>query len=413
MPTLTDPVNKRVQFDPDGEGIDLVDMSNMQLFAQAQIFEGLLLATASNALDDPAVPNTSLDLEANDQPNDLGISLEGVVFAPVPGAGYVRTNGVANQVITVSGPLIGVIAEPFNGDGESVAPFRLNGIQTLTTSVGHATLVRVDLVEIRLSFVDSDPEARHFEDATTREPTSQNPDKVRRTQCEIQIKEGTAGSGMPAPTAGFLALAAIVVPALHNAAHSSDNVHDLRWPLGNVVAYDVPFNQMIKLGGAPWTENATNGLVGAAGGSGVSDKVYALCPIASKTARLVGVGVYGAVGTPTNEARLVRYENNTGSGAPVITQLSAIDDKVWDTIGYRTATAIQIVDELIGGAIVGAGRVAGSHVMTPLWCSTYPGGVARARTAQGDHAARFAMQFSTGGSPASVSFVRFFIAHGL
>lgn len=412
MPVLTDPLNKRVLFDPDGEAIDLTDSNNMQLFAAAQLLEGIMLATATNALDEPTVPNTALDLEAGDLIHDLGIDVTtDVVFAPVPSAGYVRANGVANQVVTVSGPLITVIAEPFNGDGESVAPFRLNGVQTLTTSVGHATLVRVDLVEIQITFVDSDPEARHFEDATTRAPSSQTPDKVRRTQCEIQIKEGTPGAGMPAPTVGFRALAAIVVPALHNAAHSADNVHDLRWPLGKVVAYDVPFNQMIKLGGAPWTENATNGLVAAAGGSGVGDKVYALCPIATKTARLVGVGVYGAAGTPTNTARLVRYENNTGSGAPIITQLSTLDEVIWDTIGYRTATALRIIGELVN--ITGGGKVAGTRIMTPLWCSTYPGGVARARTIQGDHSARFAMEFSTGGSPASVSFVRFFIAHGL
>ncbi len=413
MAILTDPINKRVQFDPDGEGLDFTDLSNMQLFAQAQILEGLMLSTASNAIDDATTPNTALDLEANDLVNDLGINITDIVFAPVPGAGFVRPNGVANQVVTVSGPLMAVIDEPFNGTGEAIAPFRLNGVQTLTTAVGHATLVRVDLVEIKIEFVDSDPEARHFEDATTRAPSSQNPDKVRRTQCTIQIKQGTAGAGMPAPTAGYLALAAIVVPALHNAAHGADAVHDLRWPLGNVTAYDVPYNQMIKLGGAPWTEVGANGHVAAAGGSGVGDTVLALCPIASKTARLVGIGVYGSVGTPPNIARLCRYENNTGSGAPVITELSAIDDKVWDTVGYRTVTAEQIIDELSGGAISGGGRVATTHIMTPLWCSTYPGGVARPRSAQGDHSARFAMKFSTGGSPAAISFVRFFIAHGL
>lgn len=403
MAFVTEPFSRRVLFN-DGEGIDPEDLNNLGLFFQESIVGNLLGSAVPDGIADPLSPGDVLDLNSGSAWNQLGLDYTGLVLAPFPGCAYVGSTGVANQLYTVPGPIVLPLGEPFSAGSDPLWCMRLPQV-TLTTAVGHATLVRFDLVEIAASAVDADPTPRDFEDAATRAHSSANLNKTRRLSFEIRIKQGTPGAGYPAPTAGAFAIAAIRIPATHNAAHSTDNLRDLRVPLGNVDQIDVLPKDFYLTGANPWA--VADGSFAAFANATGTDPIYIPCPIAAKSARLIGVGLYGTAG-PSAACGLYRMLHG---GA---TQLIADTADLFDTAGYRVRSMVQLMDDAdTGGAIYPGTRAAGTRIGTPIWADGTPSGVANLRSADpGPTVGRLALRVASE-DVASVAFARFYLAKGL
>lgn len=417
MPVTTDLSARRVRFDPDGEGLDFTDLANMQLFQQSQEHNMLLSGGMADGVGDPELVFDVTDPEAMSNFNDLGFEYGGSVLSPWPGAGRWYPGIGARTFVSAAGPMVMVIDEPWNGGGEELALFRLPGSLTLTTAIGDAQ-PRFDLVEVKLEYVDGDNVTRHFEDAVTRAPSTQLTDKERQVQLTYQIKQGVAGATpvLPAPTAGYVAMLAVFVPALHNAVHTPAAVCDLRIPFG-CRAIDVDAKGFFLAGTNPWVVDDDSMAAVAAAGSVFADKVWVQCPVASKSARLLAVGVFGE-GGPDPKARIVRFSHD--GGAPVVDPLCELDTMIYgNPKGFRFASMVAIMDQIaVFQAGLGA-RVADTRIGLPLWCNGYAGGLAHVgEGANGvgsgieDPSTKLGIEITDefGGS---VSFVRFWIAEGL
>lgn len=87
-------------------------------------------------------------------------------FAPYPGCGYARVTAVANQIGVIPGPVIqvisdsGAVASPTESTPTILTHWISQDEFLLTTAVGHATLPRIDVVEMKLELIDTDPTAR-------------------------------------------------------------------------------------------------------------------------------------------------------------------------------------------------------------------------------------------------------------
>lgn len=418
MATQTDNNSRRVLFDPDGFAIDRTDDNNSQLFAMAR--QMILWASGiTNAVDDPSSPGTFADLElgqAWNQQSD-GADANDLVFAPFPGAGFVGP-GLANHLTLYPGPLMLFTGAPFASTGEEFVSYWVNTPIDLTTAVGDATNPRIDLVEIKAEWVDGDAQSRHFEDATTRAPSSQTEDKERGVQITVQIKQGTpaATPAYPAPTAGFAPLAAVRVPALHNGVHTVSNLRDMRWPLGGLRVIDVDARGFWLQGTNPWLLNEAGMYVETDGATtAVADSVIVQCPIGAKSARLLGVGIYGAAaGNPSVE--LVRIDHNLPA-TPTITQLADLDTgQIFDVAGFNNMGAIELMDPLgVAGTPQAGARLANRRVGSPMWCNGYAAGSGQEGSIPETPFSKLGVRIKSenDGSDAFVSFVRFYVAQGL
>ncbi len=415
MTTVTDSHSRRVLFHP-GEGLDDRDFNDTQLYTYSQLVENLLASAPARAIDNPVSPLSIIDHEIGDVWNDGTLTNTGEVFCPYAGAGYVRATANANELTTVPGPIMQCIGSTFDGSGESVALFRLP-TTTLTTTTGDATHPRVDLVEVKLEFVDADNTARDFEDAITGAKTTTNFDKTRRVQCTIQIKAGTpaASPAYPAPTAGYAVLAAVYVPALHNAAHSADNLRDHRFPLGSVRVYDTPANEFWRPGGSPWTVSQEQYATDPSGGA--TSSVFAYCNRVGKNARLVGISVYGRWGDGfASNVELVRTLHQLVSTPSHTTIATPSTSLLNGTPALRSISTITISDQLNTNGTHKGSRVASTRIGVPMWMSGWPAGVAKPETASAPTTVtKLGLKITSESTtdPGFVSFVRWFVLEGL
>lgn len=420
MPTDTNEHARRVLYHPDGEAIDRTDDNNAQLFQRMHEFNLLLSGAQVDGWGEPTDPGASAinTPERGDGLNGLGFTYGEAVMTPFPGAAFIYSP--TTRALTISaGPLVGLTDEPWQPTGEEFAVYRSAGNMSVQTAVGDATNPRIDLLEVKFSYADGDPQTRHFEDAVTRAPSSQpSTNKDRHVVFDYQIKAGTpaANPTYPTPTAGYVALAAVYVPANHNAVHSPDNIRDLRVPFG-IRAVDVDVKGFHFTGSNPWT---ALGMLAAAGGSSDpdDDRVIVPCPISSRNARLVAVGIHGDLGGDARFA-LVRmdHDNTSPLPPPTITELCDLGG-ICSAPGFAFADAIMIADALNVGGVYKGVRAANTRVGTPLWCNGWSNGAGRPGVASDDGVetttSRLAVSF--GGETAAscrVAYVRFWIAEGL
>lgn len=414
MAVSVDNFHQRVIY-TEGEAVEDVDLTNQQIYEHLGQFQNFRVSGIADYLDDPTAPGTILDLENGRQWNLQGLAsnCSDLVFAPYPGCGFFAPNGVANQLESIDGPLIFIDDDdPFGGDPDRVCPFRLPFNVVLTTAAGHATHPRIDLVELRCEWFSTDSTSRNFQDEVTRALTSTSTNKRRAVQVTIQIRQGTAAAtpAYPAPTTGYAAIGAILVPATHNAAHDVANWRDLRMPMGKVVPYDVPAHLMYRQGATPWTLATSNWCNVA---PSLADFLYAQCPVGAMNGRLVGVGLYGdnAGGSTCNLKRIL-HDGVT----PTFTTLCNLqlgDDLFNTPEAFRTKTVVQLMDDFAGAGSAYAGtRLTNRRIGTPMWCNTHPAGPAVARAANADDLAVLAIEIN-GDMGSTVSLVRFYVAQGM
>ena len=420
MATILDPY-KLVKFNSDGEFLDGNDLTDLQRYAIAAQLEQLVLSSVTDAVDDPAAPGSTMDLESGLGTNSLSLTFDDLVFAPHAGAGFVIAGGAARSLTLAPGPIVCMADEPLSGTLDAVLSFRFptGGGVTLTTAIGDGANPRIDLVEVKLEVIDdaTDTAVRDHEDGVTGAPSTQVVVKGRRVQCTIQIKQGLAAAApvYPATSVGFKAMAAVYVPALHNAVHSPANIRDLRWPLGKVTPHDVFPPSFWYPGPNAWQDFAGNepapplyAIAPAAGGT-----IYIPCPVGGRNARLVGVGLFGRSDSGPS-VTLVRVDHNLPA-APTITPLANLDASIIDDAGgFMTMSAVQLADEL-GTLTPGRGtRAAGTRIGTPIWCNGYPGGPAVSRGLTRERpSSHLALKVTAPNNLNFVSFARFYIAEGL
>lgn len=409
-----DPNQRRVRFNPDGEGVDFTDHNNMQLFAQQRDWLTLFSASLANAAGDPNDPGGAPHAEAFTYLHELSM-YGGSAITLHPGSAYVSPGG-ANQLVINAGTIAQQLDEPWS-TGEDFALVHTGiGVLTLATAVGDATNPRIDVVEIKLSYGDGDPQDRHFEDATTRAPSTQSTNKERGISFSYQIKQGTpaANPTYPTPSAGYVAMAAVYVPATHNAAHSAANIRDLRMPVG-VRCIDVDVNGFHFTGSNPWTKV---GMIAhaAAASDADADRVIVPCPISTKSARLLAVAIHGFADDPRCE--LGRIDYPTGGGAVTFTSYADLMNISGAMLqgDMVTIDSMALADQFEDTAVIKGVRAASTRVGTALWCNGYAGGMAHAGQSTNDTpeatVSRLALSFG-GVTTSQVGLVRFWIAEGL
>lgn len=418
----TDIYSKRVLFS-DGEGVDPFDFNELQRLASRQLLDNLLGSLVPDAIDDPTNPGgvaALLDFELSRGVNSGLITPNDLAFTTNPGCGYWKASTNARELVCVPGTIIQFIDSLTAPTDTAFATFRLGGYGTaltIQTAVGDASLPRIDLVELKLEYVDADPENRDFEDAITGAKTTTTPNKTRRVQATIQVKQGTPNvvPHYPAPSAGFVAMCAVWVPDNHNAVHSTANIRDLRMPLGGVRVYDVPASQFAMPGATPWFYIPGNPspflcAQGPASGTGYA---YAICPVTSRKARLIGIGCYSR---DVLSAELVRVEHNL-TAVPTMTQLADLDGGFFSMLngtGDLTVLSMtQLMYQLGDATPVKGPPATNTRVGSPMWCNAFACGPARTVGAYPATPSPVLAVRLGGDATSFASFVRFVVAEGL
>lgn len=416
MATYTDIYHQIVTF-TDGEAFEATDLTRMQLGPLKQSLVNLRFSGVCDAIGDPTAIGAVRDLEAGSLWNTMTLTaFTDLAFAPYPSCGYVRPTVNARELECVPGPLLfSSDPEPFNDGGVYAIRLRTN---TFTTAVGDATNPRIDLVEIKVDTIITDSTVRNFEDGTSRALSSSETLKTEAAEVTIQIKQGTpsATPAYPTPTSGFVALAAVYVPATHNAVHSADNIRDMRMPLGAIVPYDVYAHQIYRNGPTPWLQDADTADFRISAPSSASP-VYAMCPVGSATGRLVGIGVHGeSLGSTT--CKLKRVIFNGGGGGPGLVDLADLreDFDAFDSPeALRRKNMVELMNNINATGTYKGTRVTNTRVGTPIWCNGFPAGVAYGAgpVSSGQQTVSHLAVELNATTGSTISLVRFYVAHGL
>lgn len=213
----------------------------------------------------------------------------------------------------------------------------------LATTLGAAdALPRIDRICVKIDAVDGPLEARHFEDAATREVTSQNLSVTKDTRITKQVVVGVpdAAPVAGAVPAGFVKWCDVLVPGSAVALLPA-NFTDHRLPAGlhvvDVLAHDALCDP------AKWTYSvgagATPDLDRVATAADSKPILFIPGPPAPETGRLVKVGLvasYAADGTAGRSHRLVR----TGAAGSFLVgdDLADLRDTIDGTPYYFEAT---------------------------------------------------------------------------
>lgn len=275
----------------DGESLEPDDLNNISRFTHALVTDQLLQYTAGS--DDFGGDPEMGGQNGSDVP---------AVFAycPAPGAAFLR-EGSANHKIQIAPGTLFQKIDTSDGLGSTLVPFTFAGTEEWTLTDGDVTNPRVDLLQMKLEYIEGGPEARNFEDATTRAKSTTNPDKRRSVQCTLSVKAGTPGASPTVPTAdsGFVPVGLAMVgngwttvgtaPIFGVDTTATNNlvIHDVRMPM-RVRAHRVD-PVLFKLVTA-WALSNTNSTVTS---SNATNDLYV--PYPGGAGRLVGIGVHHVV----------------------------------------------------------------------------------------------------------------------
>lgn len=270
----------------DGEGITHTDANNAQRFLIAAIQEQILATMIPNI--GLTVSAGSHDPEFYSQANAASLGPDWVTIATSrafclqPGSAFLRKGSAANKVQIAQGTLMQLISSTLTGDDAKLLSYTFAGTEEVTIAAGPGGgLRRIDLIQMKLEYVEGTAVSRDFEDATTRIVTSTSMNTTRRVQCTLSIKSSAnaATPTIPDPDSGYCVIGTVAVE--ENYATGTDLffgfdwdgggtngfVYDQRWPL-RVKAYRIEPSQWyaktawtITQGVKAVATNATNELI--------------------------------------------------------------------------------------------------------------------------------------------------------
>lgn len=324
---MTTEIYKRVLYN-DGEAQTYGDANDAQDFIRATIWDKII----QNLIGNTKLTGASLlEFGGNngvDAPNHLAYCLHG-------GQAYLRPGSATNKVQIAPGVLIQKVGTT-DGSAPSVLAYAFAGTEEFTLTNGDATNPRIDLLQMKLEFVDGDSQSRDFQDAVTGANTSTSMNKKRFIQCTLSVKAGAAAANptYPDPDAGYVAVGGALVgpgyvtsqqafwgtPASANTALSSDItgevfIHDQRMPL-NIQSFSVDPSMMRLV--TAWTNNGDH-----VTSSNAVNQLNVPNPKGGNTSRLVGIEFYcGSFNNDTTNDVLVRMDPVTTDIMNYITGIS-------------------------------------------------------------------------------------------
>jgi hypothetical protein len=240
--------------------------------------------------------------------------------------------------------------------------------------------------------------------------------KSRKVQATFQVKQGVAAAtpSYPACDAGFVPLFGIKVPSGSGSNPvTTANIIDMRWPLGGVRPYDVLAS---GFGLGDWALSDVNAF---AAKTDVTGSMNALCPAATRVGRVIGVGLYGKLNNDPSSSIVakqvqVKSENPNTVNVHRFTALeTALKGAGSDGI-YAFASAVNIMDD---NTYLSGVRASNTRNGNPLWTNGGRSGVhdglstVTATSSEIDRLGLFVE--SVGSAHAFLSFIRFFVAHGM
>lgn len=279
----------------DGEGITHGDLNNARAFLGARLFDQVLARMCGNlaAMEDPDIGAEG----GNDS------ALTSIAYTLNGGQCVIAQGSTNVKVKLLPGTILQRIAAADGAEPQMLAFTVRAGDVDLTVGAGHATLNRLDILQVKLELVNGDSESRDFKDAVTGALSTTTPNKTRRVQATFSIKAGTAAAKptYPAPDAGYALVAAIYVPDTWAAnfqtdatgiSGSSATFSQCAIPL-NVEAITVNPHEMDTTQATNWALSV--GGVGVGTGymkaTGAADLLKVWCPKAGNTKRIVGISV--------------------------------------------------------------------------------------------------------------------------
>lgn len=213
----------------DGMELDPVDLSRLSARALAYVYDQVVMASYPRE-------GVGFTTTTNDAFSPVGIPY---AFALSVLGGHPGQGSANNKVRIYPGTLCQAIADADGTEPKFIAYTFTT--EEVTIANGDATNPRIDLVQMKLEYVD-ETEARDFQDATTRALTSQSLGVRRRVKCTLSVKQGTpaASPAYPDPDTGFCVIAGMFVGAAYaggtaivfdDAAGAALVLHDQRMPM--------------------------------------------------------------------------------------------------------------------------------------------------------------------------------------
>lgn len=215
----------------DGEGLDPNDLSDLSARTLAIMFDQLIADMFPRA-----VLGTTLDAQRSADITTMPFAVSLTVTGARP-----RQGSANNKIQIAPGTLLQAIGAA-DGTEPKLLAYTFAGTEEVTIANGDATNPRVDIVQMKLEYVNDTPTVRDFQDATTRANTSTTFNIRRRVKCTLSIKQGTpaASPTYPTPDAGNVLIAGVVVGATYaggsgllfeDTAGAVVVLHDQRMPL--------------------------------------------------------------------------------------------------------------------------------------------------------------------------------------
>lgn len=344
----------------DGEAVDPDDLNDMSRRTLASLWDQFAFAS---------LPREAFlgDYDTAFTPT----SMSPYAFALTVGDGRPTQGSGNNKIKITAGTLMQAIGS-INGSEPQLLAFTFTGSDEVTIANGSVN-PRVDLVQMKLEYVEDAATARDFQDAVTRALTSSpSVNKRRRIKCTLSVKQGSPAASpfYPIPDVGNVAIAGVLVGASYAAAGdfaSSDSasasvavLHDQRMPI-NVRPHSSHASQWCY--SATFFDNTANQKVerNATGGSG---NIAMLCPVVAK-GRLIEIDCafkdastesskLGTIHLGTGVVTALNGANLDGSGSG---QLSLVRGQPLD---FQTRHI-----PVVGPTIIAAGNGMG----VPVWAN--------------------------------------------
>ncbi len=378
----------------DGEGITHGDLNDGQRFLASRLSEQVIERLIGNP--------TSIDPDSEAQAT-INVSTAWAYCLTVGGAHFKPTNDFGDpdqhQFTITPGTVFQKIGNA-TGDEPSILSYTFDGTTVISIAAGHATLARVDMLQMKLEYEDRDSQSRDFKDGTTGVITSNSMNKKRQVKATISWKTGTAAANpaYPSPDAGYVPLMCAVIDnnyivattnplgysegSLTGPGATTGNaraaIHDLRMPV-NFKSHEVSewgFDVV------QWTKNAAP-LWGvdnlALTGAHPTNKLYGYCPV--RKGRIVGIGIStgGDSATPVgaNEIHLTSVYSGGAGFLANLANLSAhgnIGNIASGSCSNIPMSDLEVADTTVTNSITANITVTGNGThKPPVWGNGWRG----------------------------------------
>lgn len=228
----------------DGSEVDPDDLNDGQRHVQAMVTDQLLEALLGSIaqLTSPNGPGFN-DPEFGSQ---NGANCPGVyAYAINIGGGHLRPGSANHKIQVAPGTLLQKVGN-CDGAKSSLIPYKFAGTEEFTLTNGDPVTPRVDLLQMKLEYIDDTAASVDFQDAVSRALTTNISANTRhRVKCTLSVKAGTpaASPRIPDPDTGFCAVGSVLVGngwttggnvpifGVDSAATNNAVVHDQRMPI--------------------------------------------------------------------------------------------------------------------------------------------------------------------------------------